>query len=275
MVVPTFYRRTRLAHEILERLKQQLPEGDLRDGARLPRADRRGAVARPLDLRVRAQDRGARALAAVAEELEARGRRAPRERWRREHPRRTAASASTAWRPLGVAPTGEAGALGRDPVRRRSTSPIRCSRISRFLPPPRPLARHSREEMPAEPRSLLERWMGADVLPAPRGSRGARGGRRGGRARRLAPDPAPRAASLPRALPELVPRAQSRPREPARRRRRDPRREPRRPAALRRRHGDPRRAGCAASRRGCRGRSSTASRRASGRCGACSSPRAR
>ena len=55
MVVPTFYRRTRLAHEMLERLKQQLPEGDLRDGARLPRAHRRGAVARPLDLRVRAR----------------------------------------------------------------------------------------------------------------------------------------------------------------------------------------------------------------------------
>ena len=61
MVVPTFYRRTHLAHEILEKLKQRFPKEIAHTRGRLPRAHRRGAVARALDLRVRADATAARA----------------------------------------------------------------------------------------------------------------------------------------------------------------------------------------------------------------------
>jgi len=79
MVVPTFYRRTRLAHEVLERLKQQFPKEIcatvLGYHVRIDEAQSRGLSV----FEYAPQDRGARALAAVAEELEARGPDAPRE----------------------------------------------------------------------------------------------------------------------------------------------------------------------------------------------------
>lgn len=79
MVVPTFYRRTRLAHEVLERLKQQFPKEIcatvLGYHVRIDEAQSRGLSV----FEYAPQDRGARALAAVAEELEARGPGAPRE----------------------------------------------------------------------------------------------------------------------------------------------------------------------------------------------------
>jgi len=79
MVVPTFYRRTRLAHEILERLKQRFPKElcatVLGYHVRIDEAQSRG-----LSIFEHApRDRGARALAAVAEELEGRSADAPRE----------------------------------------------------------------------------------------------------------------------------------------------------------------------------------------------------
>jgi len=79
MVVPTFYRRTRLAHEVLERLKQQFPKEIcatvLGYHVRIDEAQSRGLSI----FEYAPADRGALALAAVAEELEARGADAPRE----------------------------------------------------------------------------------------------------------------------------------------------------------------------------------------------------
>jgi chromosome partitioning protein len=79
MVVPTFYRRTRLAHEVLERLKQQFPKEIcstvLGYHVRIDEAQSRGLSV----FEYAPEDRGALALAAVAEELEARGADAPRE----------------------------------------------------------------------------------------------------------------------------------------------------------------------------------------------------
>jgi chromosome partitioning protein len=72
MVVPTFYRRTRLAHEVLERLKQRFPKEIcatvLGYHVRIDEAQSRGLSI----FEYAPRDRGARALAAVAEELEAR-----------------------------------------------------------------------------------------------------------------------------------------------------------------------------------------------------------
>jgi chromosome partitioning protein len=72
MVVPTFYRRTRLAHEVLERLKQQFPKEIgatvLGYHVRIDEAQSRGLSI----FEYAPHDRGAQALAAVAEELEAR-----------------------------------------------------------------------------------------------------------------------------------------------------------------------------------------------------------
>jgi chromosome partitioning protein len=79
MVVPTFYRRTRLAHEVLERLKQQFPKEIcatvLGYHVRIDEAQSRGLSI----FEYAPGDRGALALAAIAEELEARGADAPRE----------------------------------------------------------------------------------------------------------------------------------------------------------------------------------------------------
>ena len=73
MVVPTFYRRTRLAHEILERLKQRFSKEIcatvLGYHVRIDEAQSRGLSI----FEYAPKDRGALALAAVAEELEARG----------------------------------------------------------------------------------------------------------------------------------------------------------------------------------------------------------
>jgi len=72
MVIPTFYRRTRLAHEVLDALKAQFPKElchtVLGHHVRIDEAQSRGLSI----FEYAPGDRGARALAAVAEELEAR-----------------------------------------------------------------------------------------------------------------------------------------------------------------------------------------------------------
>ena len=81
MVVPTFYRRTRLAHEVLERLKREFPKEIcttvLGYHVRIDEAQSRGLSI----FEYAPKDRGAQALAAVAEELEARAPDAAREAW--------------------------------------------------------------------------------------------------------------------------------------------------------------------------------------------------
>jgi chromosome partitioning protein len=81
MVVPTFYRRTRLAHEVLERLKREFPKEIcatvLGYHVRIDEAQSRGLSI----FEYAPKDRGAQALAAVAEELEARAPEAVREAW--------------------------------------------------------------------------------------------------------------------------------------------------------------------------------------------------
>jgi chromosome partitioning protein len=72
MVIPTFYRRTRLAHEVLETLKAQFPKEIchtvLGHHVRIDEAQSRGLSI----FEYAPRDRGAKALAAIAEELEAR-----------------------------------------------------------------------------------------------------------------------------------------------------------------------------------------------------------
>jgi chromosome partitioning protein len=79
MVVPTFYRRTRLAHEVLESLKRRFPKeiGSTVLGyhVRIDEAQSRGLSI----FEYAPKDRGARALAAIAEELEARSPEGARE----------------------------------------------------------------------------------------------------------------------------------------------------------------------------------------------------
>jgi chromosome partitioning protein len=78
MVVPTFYRRTNLAHEILEKLKQRFPKEIAHTlvgyHVRIDEAQSRG-----LSIFEHAPaDRGARVMAELAEELELRGMPAER-----------------------------------------------------------------------------------------------------------------------------------------------------------------------------------------------------
>ena len=72
MVIPTFYRRTRLAHEVLERLKKQFPkeiaQTVLGFHVKIDEAQSRGRSI----FEHAPNSRGARALAALAEELELR-----------------------------------------------------------------------------------------------------------------------------------------------------------------------------------------------------------
>ena len=72
MVIPTFYRRTRLANEILEKLKQRFPKEIahtvLGYHVKIDEAQSRGLSI----FEYAPRDRGATAMAAVAEELEAR-----------------------------------------------------------------------------------------------------------------------------------------------------------------------------------------------------------
>lgn len=72
MVVPTFYRRTKLAHEVLDRLKQHFPKeiahGVLGYHVRIDEAQSKGLSV----FEYAPRDRGARALAELAEELELR-----------------------------------------------------------------------------------------------------------------------------------------------------------------------------------------------------------
>ena len=73
MIIPTFYRRTRLAHEILERLKARFPKEMAHTvvgwHVKIDEAQSRGLSV----FEHAPRDRGARAMAALAEELEARG----------------------------------------------------------------------------------------------------------------------------------------------------------------------------------------------------------
>jgi len=73
MVVPTFYRRTRLAHEILERLKKRFPKeiahGVVGYHVRIDEAQSRGLSI----FEYAPKDRGALVMAELAEELELRG----------------------------------------------------------------------------------------------------------------------------------------------------------------------------------------------------------
>ena len=78
MVVPTFYRRTKLAHEILEKLKQRFPKEIAHTvvgyHVRIDEAQSRG-----LSIFEHApKDRGALVMAELAEELELRGAAAER-----------------------------------------------------------------------------------------------------------------------------------------------------------------------------------------------------
>ena len=72
MVVPTFYRRTKLAHDILEQLKQRFPKeiahGVIGFHVRIDEAQSKGLSV----FEYAPGDRGARALAELAEELELR-----------------------------------------------------------------------------------------------------------------------------------------------------------------------------------------------------------
>jgi len=73
MVIPTFYRRTRLAHEVLERLKQHFPKEIAHTvlglHVKIDEAQSRGLSV----FEYAPRDRGATAIAALAEELEVRG----------------------------------------------------------------------------------------------------------------------------------------------------------------------------------------------------------
>jgi chromosome partitioning protein len=73
MVVPTFYRRTRLAHEILERLKERFPKQIAHSvigyHVKIDEAQSRGLSI----FEYAPGDRGAQAMAELAEELELRG----------------------------------------------------------------------------------------------------------------------------------------------------------------------------------------------------------
>ncbi|MCG8591254.1 MAG: ParA family protein [Proteobacteria bacterium] len=72
LVIPTFYRRTRLAHEVLDRLKQRFPKELAHTvvglHVKLDEAQSHGLSI----FEYAPSDRGARAMAALAEELEAR-----------------------------------------------------------------------------------------------------------------------------------------------------------------------------------------------------------
>ncbi len=73
MVIPTFYRRTRLAHEILEKLSKRFPKEIAQTvvgfHVKIDEAQSHGLSI----FEYAPRDRGARAMAALAEELEARG----------------------------------------------------------------------------------------------------------------------------------------------------------------------------------------------------------
>lgn len=73
LVVPTFYRRTRLAHEILEKLKARFPKeishSVIGYHVRIDEAQSRGLSI----FQYAPSDRGARVMAEIAEELELRG----------------------------------------------------------------------------------------------------------------------------------------------------------------------------------------------------------
>jgi chromosome partitioning protein len=73
MVIPTFYRRTRMAHEVLERLKErfgkELAHTVVGFHVKIDEAQSRGLSI----FEYAPSSRGARAMAALAEELEARG----------------------------------------------------------------------------------------------------------------------------------------------------------------------------------------------------------
>jgi len=77
MVVPTFYRRTRLAHELLDRLKARFPkeiaQTVLGYHVKIDEAQSRGLSI----VEYAPRDRAAQAIGALAEELELRAPAAP------------------------------------------------------------------------------------------------------------------------------------------------------------------------------------------------------
>ena len=79
MVVPTFYRRTRMAHEILARLESRFPKeiahGVVGYHVRIDEAQSRGLSI----FEYAPRDRGAKVMAQLAEELEQRGQVPPQE----------------------------------------------------------------------------------------------------------------------------------------------------------------------------------------------------
>ena len=86
MVVPTFYRRTKLAHEILERLKRRFPKEIAHSvvgyHVKIDEAQSRGLSI----FEYAPRDRGAQAMAQLAEELELRGQHPEMEPEVREEP---------------------------------------------------------------------------------------------------------------------------------------------------------------------------------------------
>jgi len=73
MVIPTFYRRTRLAHEVLDKLRQRFPREIARTvvgfHVKIDEAQSRGLSI----FEYAPNDRGAKAMAELASELEERG----------------------------------------------------------------------------------------------------------------------------------------------------------------------------------------------------------
>jgi chromosome partitioning protein len=73
MVIPTFYRRTRMAHEVLDQLKSRFPKELAQTvvgfHVKIDEAQSRGRSI----FEYAPSSRGARAMAALAEELELRG----------------------------------------------------------------------------------------------------------------------------------------------------------------------------------------------------------
>ena len=118
MVVPTFYRRTRLAHEILAsvcrtRFPKEIAHSVVGYHVRIDEAQSRGLSI----FEYAPRDRGAKVMAELAEELEQRGRAAARWRRRRERarvdPRARAGRRRRCW-PI-RRPAEDGPALGSDP----------------------------------------------------------------------------------------------------------------------------------------------------------------
>jgi chromosome partitioning protein len=257
MVVPTFYRRTKLAHDILEQLKQRFPK-EIAHGvigftcastrrrqrasrcssthpstaalARSPSSRKSSSCARPpraesCDERIPPAaipgvDRiedGSPVFSLDRDPFLESGLPDPLERRLDELERRKPAQL-------------RAGAQARRP-----RAPSRAGALRRRARAPRPRCRRSSSATSAAARPPAARAR----APRARVDRASRRGREPLRPLRLlARRDAPRAAVVPRALQVLLPRREPRTRAPARARPRRARGEPRGPAAVRRRDVD-------------------------------------